>query len=453
MSSMNNAFEEALKKKAQMKADEEAKKNSSGSYYGEYETVKHFGLEDQKERVFRILGKPAEVRTEGWEAKIILQSRIAKEDGKSYFKVNWPYVEKDGKYVIDPKWILSKLYNKVMEKKWKDNPGKTPDANGKTGKYCPLHEGTQIYSIIKNNFKEGEKYPKSVYPSTRILMNVIDRHDSWCKDNNHTKVLSSKVSVSDKQNADGSFSEWPDTGIPKSVYESIFDHMSSVGHWDIDYVVIKDLKKEPIEYRVWDITDTKYLKDPKTLEIGISTPITNEELSYVKYDLDNLYKVTSANKLKKNWIGRFKLCDAELGTNFTEELELLCKKEDEERAILNAEAESKKEAHSTEVKREVEVTTQTETKVEASSRRSTSTEAVSVSSLCASNFPKYKDLPAEEQTLLASKIEYFEGSVPVYYDKKDGTLLCSNRDCMYVGTSVSTGYPEGVSFCPVCGAK
>lgn len=461
----NTAFQAALEARKKMAEEEEAKKNNTGGSYGDYEQTKYFGLEDKKEKVFRILGLPVEVRKENWHSKIVLQSSIAKEDRKGYFKINWPSKIKDGKHVIDPDFVLSKLYNKVMESKWtnyteadlggeaevKAKDGKFVNKKGYNGYYKRLYEDTKIYKIINENYKEDEMYPKKFYPSVRVLMPVIDRHDNWCVANKHSKILSGKIAVSKKANDKGEFNEYFDTGIPYGCYVRIMDHMGSLGHWNTDFVAIKDSVAK--DYTIWDLSDKKYLTDPNTFLIGKETPLTAEEMAYTHYDLDQVFKVSSANKIKKNFLSRFKLCDAELGTDLEAELLLLCKFEDEEKAKLDAE---RKKEEAPETKSEVKETPEVKTEVKAeeppvSRRASTTTE--SVFDLCVKNFPKFKELSEAEQKVLASRISGFEGVIPTYIDKADSGLLCRNEQCYYPDTTKATGYPEGISQCPVCGTK
>ena len=347
----NSAFAAALAKRQEAEKEKKEAEERKGQNF-DFEELAYFPLEDQKERVFRIIGNPVEVRSKEDDPILILQSQIVNEKKTGYVKINWPIVQKAGKIVPDPDWILSKLYSKVNERDWvkytdadinekediKKVEGKITNKDGKNGRWVYHHADTQVYKVIDGNAKKEEKYPKSFYPSKRVIMNVINRHDDWCKINKHTQILTSKLCVSEKKNAQSGEtirSLFPDTGIPETLYKAIFEHfVKSRGDWDVDAVVTK--KAIDKKYDVWDATDSKYLSDfAKTLVS--EAELTEEELAYETYNLDKLFGVSSYGKLLKRLGWLFKLCDAELGTEYFKELEQEANKEAEERKARNEE--------------------------------------------------------------------------------------------------------------------
>ena len=110
-------FQLALQKRQQAeKEKEESKNNFSGNWEG-YEHVETTGLVNEMEIVGRIIGNPIEVRSKSTDPKLIMQSEVVKDDKKSYHKINWPWVEKNGYINPDPAWIVTRFMAKVFDGK------------------------------------------------------------------------------------------------------------------------------------------------------------------------------------------------------------------------------------------------------------------------------------------------------------------------------------------------
>jgi len=488
---IDDVFARALAKRKAQAAEQEAAKTNSNWAGVEYEDIEIVGLIAHKEIVGRIIGNPVEQRKNATDPKLVLQSSIVKPDKKGYIKINWPIVEKSGKYLPDPTWILTKFYDAVNAGKWvkfadgilKDEKGNVypPDhlnAKGKNGEWVKSNTRTKIFEEVETNCKIGEKFPKAFYPSKRVVCNWIDRHDTWCKETKHSKILSAKKAPFDILQADGSNKViyFTDTGIPSTLYDKIFEHCSAVGTMDIDLVITKIEK----DYKVFDITDfPKYISEASNT-IGVKTRISEEEKQYTLYDLDKLYKVSSYRKLKKHLTPLFKLCDVELGTSFEKELEEFCKIEetestkDQECYYINEVDNSygitsKEDLHELiesdinikEVSKggyDIFVAKQSNTftpsveeqKTEAK-RREVKTESVNsdIGLLCTHNFPNWEKLSDDDKNFMLGFITKFEGAVPTY---KDNTPLgCSDESCFFKDTHVVTMVPVEVNTCPVCG--
>lgn len=444
-----NPLEEALRKREQQKQEQEQSENSGN--WGEYESAETLGLEDKKEKVFRILGNPMEVRQNPTDPKLILQSSVVKDDRSGYYKLNWPVVEKNGKYVPDPDWIVTKFYNKVNEGKWEKYPDGQLDHRGKNGKYVKYHQNTKIFSVIDNNAKEGEKFPKSFFPSKRVVMNVIDRHDSWCKDNKHSKLLTSKKVPFEITTEEGKKTIYfEDTGVPEMVWSAIMDHCKATGTLDIDLVVTK--KSDDKKYSVFDITDYPKYVTEASFKIGSKDALTEEEKQYELYDLDKLYGVSSYAKVKKVMKAKFALCDSELGTNFVDELERLVKKEAEERA---SEVDVEQKEKDVDVPKKETLKVQEPVKEEVKANRRPSTKPVEQSSkvdikaICETAFPYWHKLTEDEKSIMISTIVEFNGNIPTYDNSE--YLGCTDENCNYPGTDKMTIVPDNVNTCPVCG--
>lgn len=465
---MSSVLQQQIEAKKRMEKEKEEAKNRSSSFEG-FEEIPYMGLETGKEKAFRIIGEAINYeepkKRKSTDPKLILQSEIVKSDKKKYVKINWDYIVKDGKYVPNPDFILTKLYNKVNEGKWVNYPNGEVDKNGKKGYFEKYHAHTQIYSILgykqTGNAKVGEKFPKSFFPSKKVVMNVIDRHDSWCKDNNKTKVLTSKYEpytfTNDKN--ESVTLHYVDTGIPFTAYEKIFEHaVKSTGTFDIDYVLIKKGKDSTDKYEVWDASDVKYLQNVK--DIVLETPLTDIEKKYVLVDLDKYFPYQSSySKIKKNLEYLFKLCDAELGTTFTEELNALVKVEEEERAknkeqnnLSDMDVSEEQFSEKEEVKEEKvqEQPKQEETIPERRRPEETKSESSNVIDF-EKTFPAWDKLTDEEKEIMRKSVVSVENGVPKYNDEGGKVYLCNDDKCKFVGTSTDTRYPQKVKTCPVCG--
>jgi len=460
-------FAAALAKRQQADQEKKEAEERKGQNF-DFEELAYFPLEDGKEKVFRIVGNPVEVRSKQDDPILILQSQVVNEKKSGYVKINWDAIQKDGKLVPNPDWVLSRLYSKVNERDWKKYTdadlddkkgivkaeGKIVNADGKNGEWVYRHADTQIYKIVDGNAKKDEKYPKSFYPSKRVIMNVINRHDDWCKINNHTQILTSKLGVSEKKNdktGEMIRSLFPDTGIPETLYKAIFEHfVKSRGDWDVDAVVTK--KASDKKYEVWDATDVKYLSD-LAKKLASENDLTKEELAYETYDLDKLFGVSSYSKLLKRIGYLFKLCDAELGTEFFKELEQLANKEAEERKAKNEEEKSEDDAeekHNNEdVKEDVKETSSRARGVSKPST-DTSTEEKLVEYF-KTVFPKWKDLPDSDKKILITNFDKVGSNGYPDFKMSSNPVQCSNADCKFEGSNVIPQTPDTISMCPVCG--
>jgi hypothetical protein len=463
MSEVKSPLELALEKQAQQKKEEEEakeRKRNTGSF--DWEDVEYFALEDKKYKVCRVLGLPAELREKPTDPKFVLQSEILRDNKKSYLKVNWPIVERDGKMVPDPDWILTRLMNKVKEGKWQKYEDNKIDEKGKSGKWVNFHTETSIFKRIEGNSKPNEKYPRNFYPSMKAVANVIDRHDDWCKENKHSKSIMAGVNpytfTNDK---DEDQTIYYTKLLPKQCYSEIVSHLNNCigvkSLSDIDIVIYKDSKADGFQkYWCFDKTDyPKYLKDETAHKLANEEPLTKEELEYELYDLDKFYGVTSYASLKRNIVAIFKLCDAELNTSFEKELDALCKEE----AANRPQQESIREDEDKDEERYSSLDEEIEESIDNSEREKTVSEAKSeeksIKELCNLNFPSWDKLSKNEQEIMIESIDHFEGVIPKYKSEIEDAL-CAVKTCFFPDTEEPTSYPESpreVKTCPVCGDK
>ena len=482
-----NAFELAKQKRKALEAEREASKsNAGGNSNFTFEEMNFVGLETEKEVVFRPLGLPFDPETlerhNDYDPKLVLQSQIVQEDKRKYNKLNFPIIVKDGKYLPDPDWIFTRMMSKVEEGKWanytdtdiggdvvkKDDGSIVNAKTGKNGYFKKYHKDTDIYNLLQptGNSRQGDKYPPRVYPSKKIVMNVIGRMDDYSKTNKKTSILSTKVTPYSFKNDAGEDVEinFVDTGISESLYNMIFDFAAkSMGHWDVDFIVTKKPKTQS-KYEVWDATFDKMISD-ESKSIAIIDELTDEEKSYETINLTDKYNPTSYKRLKDIAGHLFKKCDLELNTDFTAELNSLIIEEEKRKSIekeksndenMSKEVEQSKE----EIKKEIisdakkdvvedikEDVVEDVVEVEQPKRRPK--ESVDIRSQCEKYFDCFDKLSKKEQDLLVSKIVSFDGSVPQY---SVAAYLCFDEDkCKFKDSDISTTYPEEISVCPICG--
>ena len=452
MTVQNAVMQKALEERKRLEQEQEIAKSNKGNFT--FDPVEYLALENGVEKIFRILGNPAELRSKPTDPKRILTSKILRDDSKGYLKVIWPWVEKDGKFIHDPEFIITKLFNKVNEGKWEKYEDGHTDEKGKNGQWKHFHKDTNIFKRIAGNAKQNEKFPPNFYPSQKISFNLIDRHDSWCKDNKHSKLPTSSkqpFTYKDDQGNDQTI-HYTEFGVPKTAYDKIFDHYAKFsGFWeDTDCILVKT-KTQPW-YEAWDKADSRYISQA-AVQMVSDLPLTEEEKAYELYDLDIIFKPTSYAKIKKHLTGLFKQCDLELGTAFYDELVVLAEKEAKERAANQA-------ANNTPIEDEDSTadmdfngqTTDNSSPVsnEQPQARPRPTANISDNELAAI-FPNWGKLKAEEQTYMKSIIIKIENGAPQYIPEADN-YYCGNKECKYPGTDIKTIYPGNVNVCPVCGA-
>jgi hypothetical protein len=464
---MQKAFEASKKKDEEKKSAEERKANA-GSF--EFENAAYMEFSKTRQNVFRIYGNPIVIREKATDPKLVMFSKLVKDDGKKYANIKWKHIDKDGDYRPDPDWILTKLYDKVNEGSFvkyteedisvkdgiqKNAEGKIVNKKGRNVKFVKKHVETQVFKRIDTNPKPlaPRELPQKVYPSKCVVMNVLDRHDSWCKDNLSAKIATRNLGVMEKTDDKGVKTQiyFPECGIALGTYDQIYNYVVKyVGDFSFkDIVLWAEKEGEQTKYKVADAEDEKYLTDDAKALVN-ANELTPEEQAYKLYDLDKIYGPTSYHSLKKNLIGLFKLCDVELGTSFAEELEVLVK---EEEASREAAKKAKEEADKAKGVSTPEVKSEAPKAEEPKKERKPSTPSSSptIEDDCAGNFTKWAELPENDKVTILTLIDKFDGSVAKW---KNGSeeLPCSEKTCFFKGTQTPTNYPESVSTCPNCGA-
>jgi hypothetical protein len=439
-------FAEAVRLNEEVQKEKDEKRKGGNSNWEDREKIEWTGLESKKEMVYRIIGNPIIFRELSTDPKVVFRSdKIVTDKGDTAIQVNWPSKKTEKGYELDEDWILFKLHKTIMEKKFiKYSDGHKND-KGYDGEYKFVNEGKACFKRVQENSKKDDKYPCKFYPRERVLMNVIDRQDSWCKDNNHTKLLSSKVGKG-KADDNGNPILYPDCGIPALLYSKIMQSVCLYRkNWDLDIVIRKNSENISDAYNVRDIREDKI--DPATKALGNDEPLIDLEMNYILYDLDKLFVNCSYLKLEKNLIGLFRMTDLELNTNFEIELKALVAKEktenDAKKPLETKEEEPVKTEVKVEVKKEEPVKTRQKAPEEVKTEKS-------IEDLCKLNFPNFDKLSDKEKKNLVDSIKTFGNKVPAYINVQDA-LPCSKEGCTYVDSNIQTLFPSSVFTCPVCG--
>ncbi|MFX0140058.1 MAG: hypothetical protein ACFFDN_40825 [Candidatus Hodarchaeota archaeon] len=446
-------FEEALNKNKKEREEKENKRKGGG---GSFYSVEWAFLEDQKEVVGRIVGNPIEFRDKPTDPKMFYVSQFVNDKAEAYINVFWKM--KNNKE-IDEDWILYRLYDTAYKKEWKKFPDGQKNEKGHDGEYVFKHVNTDTFKRLEANKKKSaspNSFPPKVKPRARVGFNWIHKMDSWCKDNNKTKVLSSKQNYW-KDDENGNPINFPEWGVPETLYNKIMDDIVGFRfHWNLDLVIKKNSKDINNAYIVKDIKEEKITDHSK--EVGTDADLTSEELAYELWDLDKAFRVTLYKKLKDNLSGLFKLADTEFGTNFYDEL---VKLEAEEAVVREAEqkekAEETQKAFEEEIEKEFsevhnksELDKQFEKEIEKDDASDEKKERRRTSIDFSSHFPSWDKVPESERKTFQNTIEKFDGNVPVY---KSGLSLlgCADSNCKFKDSDTPTVFPDDIFTCPVCG--
>lgn len=302
-------FEEAKKRREREKAD----KASRGSYSGEYESISYVALSQDTDRVVRLLGLPVDSRQEATDPKRSYIGMLRSDDGKKT-RIVFP------DHQNNKSWILWRVIDLVLSSRM------VGQGDSRHREYLYENAHPECFKRVRWNGGESNPYENGFYPTAYVNINCIDRSDmEWHKENKHTKLLSKRAS---KIGDSDTF--FFDTGIPVMCYNTIFDEcVEPFGDWEEYDVVIRKLNDNPW-YKAYSGThDFNRISDVAKTFV-VDGPLTEEERSWERYDLDSLYSVTSYSKIKSKLGEFFRKVDVDFGQHFSEELDTLVEKEKEQ---------------------------------------------------------------------------------------------------------------------------
>lgn len=320
---------------AEVEAEERNRAANRGRSFT-FETVKWTGLEPHKMKIVRAIGEAPDWGTENvptqssYDARVIRFAKIVDDKGKKMHVV-LPLKSRDSNF------LLWRIIDKINEVKWLDEK----DEKGKSKKIFIQKEAhPALFEIINfNNLAESDPMRKfnilgKGWSGRDIfVVNVIDRSMmEWHKKNKHTVLLSKNVTT--KQGDGGKVIEFVEEGVPAYGFTNMLNSqiINYHGFWENYDLGIERTGLTTPAFRI--ICASKHAEetpeDVRSFIVPVG-PLTDEEKSWERYDLDKLFGVTSYTKL---W-NRLKLTiakiDSELKTHYLDELQELAEKEAAER--------------------------------------------------------------------------------------------------------------------------
>jgi len=448
-------------------------KKERGPYNPDFEQVTWMGL-DRSFRVFRAVGMPPNQRLDGTDALHVFHSRIADDKGETERHVIWkPALKADGSLVmegskaqLDESWILYRLYNEITSFEWKKKTQEEWD-KGVPGVKLYKYEDSDAFKRVMHNKRKNSKnkFENRFEPRLRVVMNVIDRHDmEWHQENEHTKLLSSKVNTVEK---DEGVLEFADIGIPISCYDLILTNViqamklqNKLPDWNELDIVIKKLGETPW-YEVRDATEAKIGAEAQALASTAS--LTEEEMNWERYDLDKIYKPASYHKLQRNFKGLFQSWDGYRGTNYTGELEQLVEEEKELHKEMygndsDPETEGQPKGTHTSVPSDPKPSRRVKKDEPAPEEKDSEPEdtrtPIEKMKAAGDIFPHLDKLTEEDWKEIEKKLKDFKDGVPVWDRTVASEIVpCDTSGCKYPNSSVATEWPDTVLHCACCGTE
>lgn len=438
---------------AKSEADKKAAQNRQVGGYAprEYEQTKWCGLETGETKIVRIVGAPPESMTPGlkandFAAKELFFSKIVDDHGKN-MQLRLPVHADDFK----DEHIMWKIISAVKEVSWVPDPTSAQKKNKKIFK----HEGKPYFDKVVHGGFDPVKQDFAFRTSKGwggqqvVVMNVIDREDNWCAENKHTKLLSKKIGTS--VNAEGEILEWPEVGVPSYGFlGKISELIGKYGSWEKYDIAIDKTGEMTAPYNVKNAT--AFVAAGMTAEIGpkssfvsSNATLTEEELSWDRYDLNKLYSPTSYNKILKQLGNTIKAIDADLNKQFFQELQALADKE-------AAEWAAKREAAAESTPTEAPLTEATAPEATSKVERTVAREAAPIAetTIDVSLLKGWEGLTPEERTQITGTKLNADGSLAsVSYSENSSPLLSCTIDEGGCGFEA----PRDFTSCPVCGLK
>lgn len=312
-------------KRFAQQAEAEAKANNSNfgnaSFQRDYEEIKWTGLKKNQWSIIRAVSGYPDSNLDNSTARTVTIAKIVDDNGKQ-MKVIRP------SFSQDPNYILNKIISEVKKPTFVRIPGQE-----KAQKTFPVQEQhPEIYAQIdKNGVSPADKrymFDKGWVGQEVLIMNVIDRAQmDWHRENKHTMLLAKSVdTVGDRTFVEEGISSF-------ATANKLRHYLTSYGSWEKYDLGIKRTGQKDDAYVIVNATNAPVEIDEAYRGYISSTPgLTEEELSWERYDLAKLYRVTTHTKIYNRLKNTIKRIDEALGTHFLEEL---LKKVEEEKKLFS----------------------------------------------------------------------------------------------------------------------
>jgi len=301
-------------------------RNNNSSFTRDYEQTAWTGLEPKKMSAIRFLGLPpsSEAAKDDFSAREIFSAEIKDDNGK-IMKMNLP-LRSD---LPDHDYILWQIIDAMTVVDWENKV--------KFFVYERSHPDlfNRIYKGGFDPIKDGKKfsYAKGWGGQQVIIVNCLDRSRmDWHRANKHSMLLSKNISYGQPRE-DGSVPEFVTVGVPSFGFKNLIGQLvGNYGNWErYDLGVLRNGDKQN-PYKIINASAYKeaslpelpaYLKDVVTA----TGPLSDEELSWDRYNLAKLYAPTNYHKIQSRLGRTIKAVDAACGTRFTETLSQLVAEE------------------------------------------------------------------------------------------------------------------------------
>jgi len=303
---MENLSDELFAQYAsEMEAQAQARANGASINAGSsssYEDIHWIGLEKNRMKLIRAVGGPPNSGLDEFTCRTVRIAQIIADD-KHTIRIILPDPAKN------PDYILWKIIKRVNQPSWVN----------KKKVFLVEEQHPDIFNIVNHNgldrLDKRYIYDKGWSGREMIIMNVIDREQmDWHRANKHTMLLSYDVNEVNGQ-------IYAKEGVPSYGFlqplNTLFKYYFNWEKYDIG-IIKTGLKEAP--YRI--INASKYFEEvPAELQSLISkNPLTDEERSWERYNLDKIYRVTSYTKIHNRLYGTISKIDSALGTRFAAEL-------------------------------------------------------------------------------------------------------------------------------------
>lgn len=428
---------EELFNKAKMARKIEKEAEDSRGFGGnfEFETIHYSALELNTYLQFRILGLPTHVRGNDSTSPKIVNISMIQGDNDKKFRCVWPLkTENDN-------WIMYRILNKVMQYNW--------DKEKQVRVYHHKESFPTIFNMVSKNGRPDMTFETGWTPKSLVIMNILDRSlMDWHRENKHSRLLSKKASIYNE-------TTFYEPGVPISMYNGILDEIAGpFGDWETYDVVSMKLKDDPWYKTYHAEEDFRRFKDdfPNFIEKYAVAPLTDEELSWDRYDIDNLFKVTTYKKIHDRLKNKIRMIDDALNTRYLEELEELVLKEAKEAKEKGETDSAKKFAVKSESKPEPQVETKTEEKMETKPVASTA-RRTAVAPAQKTKEQLVKELISKGWVGLSEYNEEMLNEIKtVNFDNDElSWIVWTDNPVVYDCPQCGVYAPTTVNICPKCG--
>ena len=417
--------------------EEAAKEAERGKNKGGYTEIKWTGVTHTPDTlVLRFLGSKVDLHLgtsiptiKNTDARVINLSRLIADNGKQMDLI-LPLYDRDSNHLL---WRIHDKVNQVTWIKVKDD--KDPKKENSVKKFINETKYPEIFNIVNYSGLPPDNLQRKFGLLGRgwkgkevIIANVINRAMlEWHSTNKHSALLSKKITV--KKMDDGSTIEYVDKGIPAYGTNHSLNKLGVVyGNWENYDIGFERTGKMDSPGEIFNACRTPEKIADEILQALVSCePLSIEEASWERYDLDKLFKVTSYTKLWNRLHLTIEKIDACLGTFYTDELKKL------------ADAETSNKEIEVEIEKEEEEVVE----IEVVERKVVKSKTFEFTDL-----PGYKNLSDKEKSLIVSAEIPIEGttSYKIQYSSEASKRIGACPEC-------DTRSPEDFKSCPACGAK